>query len=81
MISSIQSNELPALIQNYRSQLYLDFMIKGFAVLTNDIAGHNLRLTEYEALLVAESANSLVDQMIKRVEGAFIKEFCKPKDL
>ncbi|MCG8333150.1 MAG: hypothetical protein MJE63_01435 [Proteobacteria bacterium] len=79
MISSSQSKELLALIQKYRSQLYLDFTIKGFAALVTETADHNLQPTEYEALQVAESAHNMVDQIIKRVELSFKTDLRKPK--
>lgn len=62
----------------HQMQILLDFMIRGFASLATETAGHQLRLTEYEALQVAEYAHDMVDQMIRRVEEAFKKEFCKP---
>ena len=63
----------------HQMQILLDFMIKGFAALATETADNNLRFTEYEAQKVAEAVHDMVDQMIKRVEEAFKKEFCKPK--
>ncbi len=65
----------------HQMQVLLDVLIKGFAALSTETAGHQLRLTEYEALQVAEYAHDMVDKMIIRVEEAFKKEFCKPKGL
>ena len=62
----------------HQMQTLLDFMIKGFAALASETADHKLRLTEYEARQVTESVHDMVDRMIKRVEEAFKKEFCKP---
>ena len=63
----------------HQMQTLLDFMIKGFAALATETVDHKLRLTEYEAMQVAEAAHDMVDKMIRRVEEAFKKEFCKPK--
>ena len=63
----------------HQMQILLDFMIKGFASIATETAGHQLRLTEYEARQVSEFARDMVDQMIKRVEKAFKEELCKPE--
>ena len=63
----------------HQMQILLDVMIKCFASLATDTADHHLRLTEYEARHVAENACDMVDQMVRRVEEAFKKEFCKPE--
>lgn len=64
----------------HQMQTLLDVMIKGFASLATNTADHRLRLSEYQARQVTEYTHEMVDQMVKRVEEAFKKEFCKPKD-
>lgn len=63
----------------HQMQTLLDVIIKGFAALATDTTDHKLRLTKYEAQQITEYAHDMVDQMVKRVEEAFKKEFCKPK--
>ncbi len=63
----------------HQMKTLLDFMIKGFAALGTNTADRNLRLTKNEARQVAESAHDMVDQMIRRVEEAYKKDFRKPE--